>query len=40
MAKSLSGNEFIPSKPKKTTQGQGTHSKPKHNKKLSRGQGR
>ena len=32
--------EQIQPKPKRTTQGQSTNSRPKHNKKLSRGQGR
>ena len=40
MAKSLSGDTFTKGTPKKTRQGQGTNSKPKHNKKLSRGQGK
>jgi len=40
MAKSLTGQNFIPSKPKKTTQGDGQHSKPRHNKKKYRGQGK
>ena len=40
MAKSLSGSTFIKGKPKRTTQGQSSNSKPKHNKKISRGQGR
>ena len=40
MAKSLSGTTFIKGKPKRTRQGQSPNSKPRHNKKLSRGQGR
>ena len=32
--------EFKPGKPKKTRQGQGKNSKPRHNKKMSRGQGK
>ena len=41
MARSLSsGDSFVPSRPKKTKQGNGTHSKPKHNKKRYRGQGK
>lgn len=32
--------EFTPGKPKKTKQGQGQHSKPRHNKKMLRGQGK
>jgi len=39
MAKSLSGNNFIPGKPKKTRQGNGQHSKPRGTRKLMRGQG-
>jgi hypothetical protein len=38
--KSLSGNLFVPGKPKKTHQGQGLRSLPKPGKKLSRGQGK
>ena len=38
MIYSSSGEQVSP-KPKKTTQGQGSNSRPKHNKKLSRGQG-
>jgi len=40
MAKSLSGSSFVKGKPKVTRQGQSSNSKPKHNKKLTRGQGR
>ena len=40
MAKSLSGQNFIPSKPKKSRQGNGNNSKPRHNKKMYRGQGK
>jgi|TARA_R100000149_G_C5729844_1_gene49190 hypothetical protein len=40
MAKSLSGQNFIPGKSKKTTQGDGQNSKPRHNKKKYRGQGK
>ena len=40
MARSLSGHTFVKGAPKKTRQGQGTHSKPKHNKKKMRGQGK
>jgi len=32
--------EFKPGKPKKTRQGNGTNSKPRHNKKILRGQGK
>jgi hypothetical protein len=32
--------EHKPGKPKKTRQGYGTNSKPRHNKKMLRGQGR
>jgi len=39
MPKSFSGDTFIKGKPKRTRQGQSSNSKPKHNKKLSRGQG-
>ena len=35
MAKSLSGQNFVPSKPKKTRQGNGSHSKPSHGRKLA-----
>ena len=40
MAKSLSGQNFVPSKPKKTRQGNGRFSKVSHNKKKYRGQGK
>ena len=40
MAKSLSGQNFIPSKPKKSRQGHSSNSKPRHNKKMYRGQGK
>ena len=40
MAKSLSGQNFIPSKPKKSRQGNGKNSKPRQNKKKYRGQGK
>ena len=40
MAKSLNGDTFIPSKPKKTRQGNGSHSKPSHRRKKYRGQGK
>ena len=40
MAKSLSGNEFVVGKPKRTTQGSGKHSRPKRGKKRYRGQGK
>lgn len=40
MAKSLSGSNFKEGKPKKTRQGQGSHSKPKHDNKRYRGQGK
>ncbi len=33
MAKSLNGQNFVPSKPKKTRQGNGSHSKPSHGRK-------
>ena len=36
----ISGRLFKEGPPKKTRQGNGQHSKPKHNKKLRRGQGR
>lgn len=32
--------EHVPGKPKRTRQGQGAHSKPNHNRKQRRGQGR
>ena len=32
--------EFKPGKPKKTRQGNGTNSRPRHNKKMPRGQGK
>ena len=38
--KSLSGGTFIKAKPKKTTQGNGKHSKPKAGRKAYRGQGK
>ena len=40
MAKSLSGGNFKEGKPKKTRQGQGSHSKPKADNKRYRGQGK
>lgn len=42
MARSISGKEFISpnSGKKRTRQGNGTHSKPKNDKKRYRGQGR
>lgn len=40
MARSLNGKEFVKGSPKKTRQGQGTHSKPKGTRKKLRGQGR
>jgi hypothetical protein len=33
------GGGYVVGSPKKTKQGNGQHSKPKHNKKLKRGQG-
>ena len=33
MAKSISGQNFVPSRPKKTRQGDGSHSKPSHGRK-------
>ena len=38
--KTLNGNTFVPGKPKKTRQGQGTRSRPKPGRKLLRGQGK
>ncbi len=40
MAKSLNGQNFVLSKPKRTKQGNGTHSKPSHGRKRYRGQGK
>ena len=40
MARSLSGTNHIPGKPKKTHQGNGAHSKPRKDKKAYRGQGK
>jgi hypothetical protein len=40
MAKSLSGNEFVVGKPKRTKQGNGQHSRPKKGRKKYRGQGK
>jgi hypothetical protein len=40
MTKDKGTNNTVVSKPKKTTQGQGKHSKPKNGKKLHRGQGK
>ena len=37
--KTAEGN-YIPAKPKKTTQGQGKHSRPSHRRKKQRGQGK
>lgn len=34
------GKDFVKGKPKKTRQGNGTQSKPRHNKKSYRGQGK
>ena len=36
----LARTEHKPGKPKKTKQGAGQHSKPRHNKKMPRGQGK
>ena len=36
----ISGRVHTEGPPKKTRQGNGQHSKPRHNKKLKRGQGR
>ena len=33
-------SSFSPGKPKKTRQGQGNNSRPRHDKKMSRGQGK
>jgi len=38
--KSLNGLVFIEGKPKKSRQGNGRHSKPSHNRKKLRGQGK
>jgi hypothetical protein len=38
--KSLNGLTFVQGKPKKTRQGNGQHSKPSHNRKMKRGQGK
>ena len=40
MKKSLSGGAFIKGSPKKTRQGQSSNSRPRHNKKITKGQGR
>ncbi|UAW01063.1 hypothetical protein STIP28_21 [Synechococcus T7-like virus S-TIP28] len=40
MRSKLSNSSFTPGKPKKTRQGQGTHSKPKGTRKKMRGQGK
>ena len=40
MTKSLSGNQFVVGKPKRTKQGNGTNSRPKRGKKRYRGQGK
>jgi hypothetical protein len=40
MAKSLNGKTFVVGKPKKTTQGNGQHSRPTGDKKPYRGQGK
>ena len=34
------GKDFVKGKPKKTRQGQGNQSRPRHNKKMYRGQGK
>jgi hypothetical protein len=34
------GKDFVKGKPKKSRQGNGKHSKPRHNKKKYRGQGK
>ena len=39
-SKTLSGQDFVPAKPKKTRQGASKNSRPKHNSKRYRGQGR
>ena len=40
MAKSLNGQNFVSSRPKRTKQGNGTQSKPSHGRKKYRGQGK
>ena len=40
MAKSINGDTFVQGKPKKTRQGNGSHSKPSHGRKKYRGQGK
>ena len=40
MAKSLTGQTFVSRRPKKSRQGNGTHSRPKKGKKRYRGQGK
>ncbi len=40
MAKSLNASKYVVSKPKKTRQGDGQHSKASHGRKKLRGQGR
>ena len=40
MAKSLNGENFIPKRNKRTTQGNGRNSRPKKGKKPYRGQGK
>tara|TARA_B100001778_G_scaffold229024_1_gene190402 strand:- start:1179 stop:1304 length:126 start_codon:yes stop_codon:yes gene_type:complete len=40
MAKSLNGDIFVVSKPKKTRQGNGQHSKASHGRKKYKGQGK
>ena len=39
-SRTVLGKDFVKSKPKKTRQGKGKHSKPRHNKKMYRGQGK
>jgi len=36
----IKGGGYVQSPPKKTTQGQGKHSRPNHNRKKTRGQGK
>ena len=40
MAKSLNGKTFVVGKPKRTKQGNGSHSKQSHGRKKYRGQGK
>jgi len=39
-SRTVLGKQFVKGKPKKSRQGNGSNSKPRHNKKMYRGQGK